>query len=82
MRRRAFIAAGGGAVARQVVARGGDGFRRGLLLGVKRTFRSAGKCKNGRVGVKRLERVVDTQLIALIVLAAVIVVVLIFALRA
>ena len=37
MRRRAFIAAGGGAVARQVVARGGDGFRRGLLLGVKRT---------------------------------------------
>jgi len=32
--------------------------------------------------MKRLERVVDTQLIALIVLAAVIVVVLIFALRA
>jgi hypothetical protein len=32
--------------------------------------------------MKRLERVVDTQLIALILLAAVIVVVLIFALRA
>jgi len=41
-----------------------------------------GNVKTGGRGMKRLELVVDTQLIALIVLAAVIVVVLIFALRA